>query len=386
MYLQFERRLLIMSENKCSLRKRFVSAIISALCDPYILLLIFITATGLFLRFSDLNATPLTSDEMAVNSLSRLPVLHIQTTIEHGPIHHPPFYYWTQHFFLGFGETKYSIRFLSALCGTFSVPVIYLLGKKFHSKDTGILAAAIFAISPYQIFCSQDGTPYSMMLLIISISLIFFINVIKADSSSSGACFGFLTGLASWVMYYSIILTLSLFLFEFVERKNDFRQKFGDNRALYMGIIFFLFVIIPIPGLVHDFKQIPGFMSFHGISFGWPIILEAFRQSYIINKLFMIITMLLLVIGSAGLYRYDKQLFSLLLFIIFVPTALGLILSCWIPINPQYALLILPAVYLGASFSYTIIYSFLSRWFKISRLKLLIIFLFIFYTLSLPLI
>ncbi len=375
-----------MPENKCSLTNKFVSAIISSLCDPYILLLILITAIGLFLRFSDLNAPPLTPDEMAVTSLSRLPVPHIQVTIEHGPIHHPPFYYWIQHFFLVFGETKFSIRFLSALCGTLSIPVIYLLGKKFHSKDTGIFAAAIIAISPYQIICSQDGTPYSMMMLIILASLIFFVNVIKADSSASGACFGFLAGLASWVMYYSIILTLSLFLFEFVERKSDYRQKFGDNRALYMGIIFFLFVIIPLPGLVHDLKQIPGFMSFHEISFGWPIILEAFRQSYIINKLFMTIIMLLLVIGSAGLYRYDKELFSLLLFIIFFPTALGLFLSCWIPFDPQYVLLILPAVYLGAGFSYTVIYSFLSRWITVSRLKLLIIFLLLFYALSLPLI
>ncbi len=375
-----------MSENKCSLKNKFVSAIISALHDPYILLLILITSTGLFLRFSGLNAIPLTSHEMAVTSLSRLPVPHIQATIEHEPIHHPPFYYWTQHFFLMFGITRFSIRFLSVLCGTLSIPVIYLLGKKFHSKDTGILAAAIIAVSPYQIFCSQDGTPYSMMLLVILVSLIFFVNVIKADSSASGACFGFLSGIAFWVMYYSIVLTLSLFIFEFVERKSNFRQRLGENRALYMGIIFFSFVIIPLPGLVHDLKQIPGFMSFHGISFGWPVILEAFRQSYILNKPFMTITMILLVIGIAGLYRYDKQLFSLLLFIIFVPTALGMVLSCWIPFDPQYALLILPAVYLGAGFSYTVINSFLSRWITVSKLKLLIIFLLLFYALCLPLV
>jgi mannosyltransferase len=374
-----------MLKNKHSLISKVASTIISVLCDHYLVLLISITATGLFLRFSGLNVTPLTFGEMAVTSLSRLPIPHLQDAIENGPILHPPFYYWIQHFFLMFGVTEFSIRFLPALCGTLSIPVTYLLGKEFHGKDTGILAAAIIAIFPYHIFCSQDGTPYSMMLLIILVSLVFFVHMIKTDSSACGACFGFFSGLASWVMYYSVILTFSLLLFELVEWKMGFRKRFDENRALYMGIIFFLFVIISLPGLVHDLKQIPGFMSFHGIPLGGPVILKALNQSYLLNKPLMIITMILLMIGIVGLFRYDYQLFSLLLFMIFVPTALGIVLSFWIPFDPQYILLILPAVCLGAGFSYTIIYSFLSRWIMISRLKVLVILLILFCALSLPL-
>jgi|GEM_PF-3129224 len=373
-----------MLKNKNDLINKVSSDIISVLCDHYIFLLMFITATGLFLRFSGLNVTPLTSGEMAVTSFSRLPVPHIQATIENGSILHPPFYYWIQHFFFMFGVTEFSIRFLPALCGTLSIPVTYLLGKEFHSKDTEILAAAIITISPYHIFCSQDGTPYSMMLLIILVSLVFFVHMIKADSSASGACFGFFSGLAFWVMYYSIILTFSLLLFELVERKMDFRKRFGENRALYMGIMFFLFVIIPLPGLIHDLEKVPALMSFHRTPVGW--VLESLNQFYVLNKPLMIVTMILLLIGIAGLFRYNAQLFSLLLFMMIVPAVLGMVLSYWIPFEPQYALLVLPAVCTGAGFSYAVIYSLLSRWIMVSRLKVLVIFLLLFCALSLPLV
>ena len=208
-------------ENSQNRIKEISSVFTSALRDHYTVLLMLITAAGLFFRFSGLAAAPLTSDEMAGASLASLSISQIWASIDNGSVINPPLYYWVQHFLLIPGKTEFSVRFLPALCGVLSIPVTYLLGQEFHSRDVGILAAAILAISPYHISCSQYGAPYSMMLLISLVSLIFFVQVIKTGNGSAGAYFGLFSGLAFWVTYYSAILTFSLLLFELVERRKQ---------------------------------------------------------------------------------------------------------------------------------------------------------------------
>jgi mannosyltransferase len=358
--------------------------IVSALSDHYTVLLMLITATGLLFRFSGIGIAPLTSEEITSVSLSHLSISHIWESIDSGFVFNPPLYYWIQHFLLIPGKTEFSIRFLPALCGTVSIPVIYLLGQEFHSRDVGILAAAILAISPYHISCSQYGTPYSMMLLISLISIIFFVQVIKTSNSAAGAYFGLFSGLSFWVMYYSIILTFSLALFELIERRRHSFQASGETRALNVGTIFFLVLTMPLSSLVRDHVKIPGFLSLHGNPLGGAVALESLNRIFTLNEPLLIVTMILLIVGIVGLFYYDSRFFNLLLFMTIVPATLGTILSHWITFETQYVLLVLPAVCIGAASSYTVVYLLLSRWIKISRLQVLVLYLLLFSAMNFP--
>jgi asparagine N-glycosylation enzyme membrane subunit Stt3 len=284
------------------------------------------------------------------------------------------------------GKTEFSIRFLPALCGVLSIPVTYLLGQEFHSREVGILAAAILAISPYHISLSQYGTPYSMMLLISLISLIFFVRMIKTGSGAAGAYFGLFSGLSLWVTYYSVVLTFSLVLFELLERRKQSLQGSDETRALNVAVIIFLVTIMPLSSLIRDLAMIPGFMSFLGNPLGSATALESLNRIFNLNEPLTIVTMILLVIGIEGLFRYDIRLCRLHLFMMIVPAVLGIVLSYWIAFEPQYALLILPSVCIGAACSYTVAYLLLSSWIKVSRLQVLILFLLLFGVMSLPLI
>lgn len=373
-----------MIENRQNRIKETRLVILSALNDHYTVLLMLITATGLFFRFSGLAGAPLTSDEMAGASLSSLSISKIWASIDNGSVINPPLYYWVQHFLLMPGKTEFSIRFLPALCGTLSIPVTYHLGREFHSRDVGILAAAILAITPFHISCSQYGAPYSMLLLISQVSLFFFIQMIKTGSGAAGAYFGLFSGLAFWVTFYSVVLTFSLVLFELVERRRQSLRVSGENQALNVGAIFFLVIIMPLSSLIRDLAKFPGFVSFQGNPLGDAVALESLNRIYTLNEPLTIATMILLVIGIAGLFRYDAQLCRLLLFMMIVPSVLGIVLSYWIAFEPQYVLLVLPAVCIGAACSYTVVYLLLSRWIKVSRLQVLVLFLLLFGAMSLP--
>jgi mannosyltransferase len=376
-----KRRLQIM-ENSQNRGKDVSLVITSTLSDNYTVLLMLITATGLLFRFSGIGGSPLTSEEIAGASLARLSISQIWASIDRGSVFNPPLYFWVQHFLLIPGKTEFFIRFLSALCGTLSIPVTYLLGQEFHSRDVGILAAAILAVSPYHISCSQYGAPYSMMLLITLISIIFFVQLIRTSNSAAGAYFGLFSGLSFWVTYYSIILTFSLVLFEFVERRRHSFQASGETRALNVGAIFFLVIITPLSSLIRDQAKIQGIMSLHRNPLGAGAALESLNQVFTLNEPLMIMTIILLIIGIVGLFRYDSQLFSLLLFMMVVPASLVIFMSYWITFETQCILLVLPAVCIGAACSYTVFYLFLSRWIKVSRLLVLVLFLLLFGAMS----
>jgi mannosyltransferase len=91
----------------------------------------------------------------------------------------PPLYYalawfWTQ--LTGTGE--YGLRSLSALAGVATVPVAYLLGAELRDRRAGIAAAALVAVNPMLLWYSQEARGYALMILLTSISLLYFLRVL----------------------------------------------------------------------------------------------------------------------------------------------------------------------------------------------------------------
>jgi 4-amino-4-deoxy-L-arabinose transferase-like glycosyltransferase len=88
----------------------------------------------------------------------------------------PPLY-----FFLGwawakvFGTGAVGLRTLSALCGTALIAVIYLCGRQLVASRTGLVAAALTAVSPFMIWYSQEAREYMLLALLCGASLYYFI-------------------------------------------------------------------------------------------------------------------------------------------------------------------------------------------------------------------
>ena len=133
----------------------------------------------------------------------------------------PPFYFLLQHYWeVLFGNSETALRSLSAFCGTLSVPVFYLLAKKFlHDPMAVALAMWTFAFSEMQLWYSREARPYALLsfLALASIySLIRFLEnpsvkwfaiiVLAIDASlySHTMMFFYLLGLnVTWLTYPS---------------------------------------------------------------------------------------------------------------------------------------------------------------------------------------
>ncbi|MBI1299445.1 DUF2723 domain-containing protein [bacterium] len=77
---------------------------------------------------------------------------------------HPPLYYLLLHFWIALGDdSAFHVRMLSALFGTATIPLIYLIGKRMAGAPLGLAAAMILAFSPFHIFYAQETRMYTLL-------------------------------------------------------------------------------------------------------------------------------------------------------------------------------------------------------------------------------
>lgn len=77
---------------------------------------------------------------------------------------HPPLYYLLLHYWIAHnGDTPYYARLLSALFGTGTIPLIYLIGKRLSGDVMGLAAALLLALSPFHIYYAQETRMYTLL-------------------------------------------------------------------------------------------------------------------------------------------------------------------------------------------------------------------------------
>lgn len=93
---------------------------------------------------------------------------------------HPPLYYYLLHFWmLMFGSSEFALRFLSVLFGVLTVPLIYAVGKRLLGWSSGILAAALVAISPLFLWYSQEARMYTLVTFLCLLSTYLLLRIME---------------------------------------------------------------------------------------------------------------------------------------------------------------------------------------------------------------
>ena len=128
-------------------------------------------AVALALRWIGLGRESLWFDEGYTAWISSLPPGQIIQIVK-GDIS-PPVYYILLHYWMKvFGNSEAAMRGMSALFGTLSIPLFYLLARDIL-RDRAAIAVAMWllAISPMQIWFCQEARFYEMMSLLAAVSV-----------------------------------------------------------------------------------------------------------------------------------------------------------------------------------------------------------------------
>lgn len=237
-----------------------------------------IVFVGIGLRFANLDGKPLWLDEMITallvlgkqfqdipletiftfEDLSSLFSLNsdvsCRTISERVTTHstHPPLFFCGLHQWLFFWEPStfslaWKLRSLSAFFGVAAIAVIYFLNCRIFSKNAGLMAAALMAVSPFAVYLSQEARHYTIPIFLVSLTLCASWEMLQDLQSSQSKRWwiwmgwGLLNGIGLYVHYFFILVVVAQ-IATFVIFW--WRQKF-DLKSWYVSLQIGGFLLLP---------------------------------------------------------------------------------------------------------------------------------------------
>ena len=228
----------------CNLRYFLMNLKSTVIKDNYLKILILLTITGLILRLWHIGNVSFWLDEALTDSFSHTSFLEIWHIGMGGD--NPPTFYWIEHIMLYFGSSETVLRLVPALSGTCTIPVFYLLGREFHNRETGLVAAALLTVSPFHIYYSQEARSFTLFLFCFSLALLFYLRACKTNSISNWVLFGVFSVLSCWAHLFGFVFVLPLFLHSFLVKFFTGKTGIRDLKPVILAGAIWLLLSLPM--------------------------------------------------------------------------------------------------------------------------------------------
>lgn len=137
-----------------------------------------------------------------------------------------------------FLDYSITIKILSIVIGLSTIPVIYLIGRKFFDERYSLFAASLFAFEPHLNYNSTLGLSEPMFILVVLGSFYFILN----QNTRLFIISSILAGIAYWTRINGVWVFVVLSIIYFITQKKSW--KFVINYGI--GVTLFLLIILPI--------------------------------------------------------------------------------------------------------------------------------------------
>jgi mannosyltransferase len=325
----------------------------------YMQLLLSLTLIGFFLRFYNLGNNSLWLDEASTLTIAVKTIPGIWQATTSGEFN-PPLFYWVEHAMLMFGNTEVILRFIPALLGFLTIPLIYLVGREFVDRNVGIIAAAAFAFSPFLIYYSQEARAYSMMLFFVTFSMVFYFRALKNNDIEDWAFFGILSALAFWSHFYALVIIGALILYALYEMTPKILSSLNTARPLVIGGVIFGIICLPlILVTIQLFAMRTASAPTFGIQ-GPDLIIATFAQISG-SEIAMYILLFLFIAGIVQAFLMDKNKGIFLVTLTVLTFVISNFLSYRIPMQPRYLIFMASVYFIAIALSYKLLFTWLNH-------------------------
>jgi 4-amino-4-deoxy-L-arabinose transferase-like glycosyltransferase len=169
------------------------------------------TLLGALLRFATLTKQALWMDEYIWTLTASLRSIH---DIVFRPDGYPPTVALLVRGMIahGFGS-DFWLRVPSAIAGTLSIPLLYLVGRRLAPERTAVVAAYLLALQPFAVWYSQEVGAYAMALLLALAATLAFLRLVEGGGTRWALSYALLAAAGFGVHYYFAFVVMAHGLF-----------------------------------------------------------------------------------------------------------------------------------------------------------------------------
>ena len=196
-----------------------------------------IVLVGAALRLYRVDAQSVWFDEAfaVAHSVKSLPDLFQVLLLEGG--RHPPLHYWILHFWFGIvGFGAMEARLVSVIFGTLSIPLLYVLARRFTDSATSLCAALLLSVSQIAIYFSQEARSYMAAQCLSLVAACAFTWLLQRPTFGPTAVFA-AASLALLATHYYGIATLAALGLYWVLFRLDYSPLVLRRLALAAAIV-----------------------------------------------------------------------------------------------------------------------------------------------------
>jgi 4-amino-4-deoxy-L-arabinose transferase-like glycosyltransferase len=184
------------------------------------LVLLLIVLMGAALRLFHLDAQSVWYDEAFSVAHSVRPLAELFEVLISDVVH-PPLHYLVLHgWFLIAGFGAMQARLVSAIFGTLSIPLLFLLARRFTDSATSLVAAFLLAISQIAVYFSQEARPYAQAQFLSLLAALAFLSFLQKPNLRRSISFAAASAMLLYTHYYGAGTLLALGVYWLIFRRD----------------------------------------------------------------------------------------------------------------------------------------------------------------------
>ncbi len=257
------------------------------------------------------------TEEEYVLSVIKLPIMGIITNFDYTPPIYNLLAYFSYTLFNGY---EVAIRFPALISGIVLIPLMYYLGKEYHSELAGVYCACLSAISLPLVYYAQYGRSYSLSLMCFVIALILYLRLKNGDNHLD-------IRVAFWIM---VIINLYTHLFTIIPLFFLCTDLLFNNKKNWLCGIGAIICSLPLVCILVSVLSTRTHEAFnYGAS---PLQMAFLTFPEFFNTPFLNVVAL----ACAGAWLYPHKNRTMLLIITIITLIIGVVGAVVTPMFPRY--------------------------------------------------
>jgi len=305
-----------------------------------LVLLAAIIAGAVVIRFMHIGLESLWLDEGASVGIARLAWGEFFRVLWHRE-GNMALYYLLLRGWMVFGSGDAWVRGLSAVFSIATVPFIYLLGKDVRSERAGLIAALLFAASPFAIAYAQEARGYSLVTLLLTIATWALVRAARTQEARWWMLWTIAMGASVYVHLFVVFVLLAHIIYLYRSRVSveEIRKRLAIIALIWLPMI--AFVTIRKAGQLHWVPK----LTAKGV-------IDALSELSGGGDLALMIGVLV-ILAAVLMWRKGQSEDVVLVWLwLVIPIGLIVVISIFRPLLvPRFLILELPALMLVAAFA-----------------------------------